>query len=501
MTQDTKAWLCTVCGYVHRGPEPPDECPVCGSPKERFEPYTEIVKAEPASTPQRWRCLVCNYQHAGNNPPDSCPVCATSGKQFEVVISEEKEEKTDDAGSEQFIVVGAGIAGVSAIESIRQSSSDAKIIMLTKDAHLPYYRLNLTRFLAGELTADKLLIHQKEWYRQNRIELITDTEVSNVLLEKHEVTLKNGTAHQYDKLVLTAGAHPFIPPIPGARMEGVTTLRNMDDTEYILEESERAKEIVIIGGGVLGLEAAGALAKRNCKVMLLESFGWLMPRQLNQTAARLLKIHIEGIGVSLKTGVSVQELVGDERVAGVLLKSGETIPADLVIITAGVRSNSYIARLAGLQVNQGVIVNDYMQTSDPNVYAAGDIVEHRGVLYGLWNAAQYQGSIAGMNAAGKRIEFGGIPRSNSLKVLGADLLSIGKFEAEDGSDIIIEAECEGNYSRFVFRDAHLVGSILYGNTAISGEIKNAIERKYDFSGLLMQQPSAEEVWNIFISKN
>ncbi len=500
MAQDIQAWRCTVCGYVHRGPEPPDECPVCGSPKERFEPYTEIVKAEPASAPQGWRCLVCNYQHTGDSPPDTCPVCATPGKQFEAVTSEKTGEESDDAGYEEFIVVGSGIAGVSAIESIRQSASDAKIIMITKDTQLPYYRLNLTRFLAGELTTDKLLIHAKEWYQQNKIELIKSTDVSNVLLEKQVVTLSNGAAHHYDKLILTAGAHPFIPPIPGARMEGVTTLRNLNDAENILEESKKAKSIVIIGGGVLGLETAGALAKRNRKVMLLESFGWLMPRQLNRTAARLLKIHIEDIGVSLKTGVSVQELLGDERVAGVLLKSGETIPADLVIITAGVRSNSYIARLAGLHVNQGIIVNDYMQTSDPNVYAAGDITEHRGVLYGLWNAAQFQGSIAGMNAAGKQVEFGGIPRSNSLKVLGADLLSIGKFEAEDGSDIIIEAECGGNYSRFVFRDSHLVGSILYGNTAIGGEIKNAIEKKHDFSGLLIQQPSAEKVWDFFMSK-
>jgi len=499
MNNATQAWRSTVCGYIHRGAQPPDECPVCGSPKERFEPYTEIVKSEPAAAPQQWRCLVCNYQHAGDTPPDTCPVCATPGKQFEAVTRAQKDAKTDDSGSEQFIVVGSGIAGVSAIESIRQASSEARITMLTKDAQLPYYRLNLTRFLAGELTAGQLLIHKEEWYQQNNIRLITGAEVSDVLLEKQEVTQSDGEAHHYDKLVLTAGAHPFIPPIPGARMEGVTTLRTMEDAKRILEESEKARNIVIIGGGVLGLEAAGALAKRKRKVMILESFGWLMPRQLNRTAARLLKKHIESIGVSLKSGVFARELLGDEHVTGVLLKSGETIPADLVIITAGVRSNSYIARLAGLHVNQGIIVNDHMQTSDPNVYAAGDIAEHRGIVYGLWNAAQFQGSIAGMNAIGNPVEFGGIPRSNSLKVLGADLLSIGKFEAEDGGDSIIEAECEGNYARFVFRDAHLVGSILYGNTAISGEIKSAIENKFDCSGLLIQQPSAEKVWNFFVT--
>jgi nitrite reductase (NADH) large subunit len=277
-------------------------------------------------------------------------------------------------------------------------------------------------------------------------------------------------------------------------------LRNLNDAKYILDEAPSAKSIVVIGGGVLGLETAGALARQSADVTLLEGFGWLMPRQLNKTAAELLKTHIESIGITLMTGVTVQELKGDERVAGVRLKDGTILPADLVIITAGVRSNSYLARLAGLSVNSGVIVNDFMLTSTNAIYAAGDIAEHRGIVYGLWNAAQYQGGIAGLNALGKNAEFGGIPRSNSIKVLGVDLLSIGRFQVEDGGDSVIEAECEGDYSRYIFRDSHLVGCILYGNAAIGGVVKKAIENKHDFSGLLKQQPDAAAVWDFFISE-
>ena len=282
-------------------------------------------------------------------------------------------------------------------------------------------------------------------------------------------------------------------------MDGVVTLRTLDDANNILAQIKNIKSAVVIGGGVLGLETAGALAAKSCKVKVIESFPWLMPRQMNKKAAALLKQNMGKIGVEVLTGVSVDSLNGDERVAGVQIKDGKNISADLVIITAGVRPNSYLARKAGLRVGQGIIVDDFMQTSDPAIYAAGDIAEHRGITYGLWNAAQFQGSIAGMNAVDNVAEFGGIPRSNSIKVLGFDLLSIGKFEPEDGSDLVIEAECEGNYSLFLFRDTYLKGSILFGDTRISGQVKKAIEDGTDFSGFLNQKPNASEIWRFIES--
>ncbi len=500
-SSSTQSWLCSVCGYVHRGPAPPDECPVCGAPKAYFEPQDEPQnqpgEKEATATPQKWRCLICNHEHSGPEPPNQCPVCDAPGKRFEAIMDSAEKNGGETSKQGKIVVLGSGIAGVSAVESIRKVAPEMKITILSKEKTLPYYRLNLTRYLAGEVTEESLPIHPESWYGEKGNSFIPGADVSVISLDKKEVSLADGTSYPYDKLILTAGAHPFVPPIPGIRLTGVTTLRNLEDAQYILQESQKVKSIVVVGGGVLGLETAGALAKGtgSGQVTLLENFKWLMPRQLNETAATLLQHHVEGIGISLKVNASVKELVGDERVAGVVLADGETLPADLVIITTGVRANSYLPRLAGLQVNQGVIIDNYMQTSAPDVYAAGDISEHQGTLYGLWNAAQYQGSIAGLNAAGKTAEFGGLPRSNSIKVLGVDLLSIGKFEAEDGSDVIFETQYEGNYLRFVFRDSHLVGAILYGNTAISGHVKKAIETKTDFSGLLKKQPNATDIWN------
>ncbi len=491
-----QAFRCTVCGYVHRGEAAPPECPVCGSPRERFEPYTDPTAAEPSFQAAQWVCLSCGFTHKGQSPPDHCPVCGSPDKQFEAV-ADIKTASIISAAKSRIIVVGAGIAGLAAVESIRNTAPETEITLFTKETALPYYRLNLTRFLAGEILENQLPIHPRDWYTQNRINLVQAAEITDLLLSKKQVKLKNGGRHAYDHLVLTAGAHAFMPPLPGARMAGVTALRTLEDARLILAEAGNARRIVVIGGGILGLEAAGALAKKT-EVILLESFHRLMPRQLDQTAADLLQNYLGSIGIQVRTGITIQELVGDERVAGVVLKGGELIAADLVIIAAGVRSNSYLARLAGLRVDGGVVVNDQMQTSDPNVYAAGDIAEHRGVLYGLWNAAQYQGSIAGLNAAGQTIEFGGIPRSNSLKVLGVDLLSIGKFEPQDGSDLVIAGEKDGKYSRFVFRDSHLIGCILFGDTTMGTEIKHAIENRQDFSRLLTQSLTAADIHSAIV---
>ncbi len=486
------AWRCTVCGYIHRGPEPPDECPVCGAPKKNFEPYTEVTEQQPEEASRIFRCLVCNHEHKGDSPPKNCPVCGAPDKRFEA-ISGPNGEVTAEGEAEEILVVGGGIASISAIEAIRAASSRSKITLLSKETHIPYYRLNLTRFLAGEITEENLPIHPEKWYEEQGITLVNDAEVNSISLAEQEISLLNGNTYSFDKLILTAGGHSFIPPVSGVHREGVTALRTFDDVRNIRKAAENA-HVVVVGGGILGLETAGAIVSYSKKVTLLEGFKWLMPRQLTQKAARLLENYIKGLGIHLKTNVMLKEIAGDERVAGVELKDGETISADLVIITTGVRSNSYLARVTGLQVNQGIIVNDYMQTSHSKIYAAGDIAEHRGIVYGLWNAAQYQGKIAGMNAAGSHVEFGGIPRSNSIKVLGVDLFSIGKFEPEDGSYTVVEESTDEAYFRFVFRDAHLVGSILYGDTSISASVKKAIEQNKDFSGVLKVGVEVNDIW-------
>ncbi len=486
-----EAWRCSVCGYVHREAEPPDWCPICGAAREDFEPHAEAPPA-PAGEVRQWRCLNCTCVHGGSEPPKNCPVCGAPSDRFEPVVEAAAPGGSDRPPS-QVVVVGAGIAGLSAVESLRQAAPGTRIVLISAEAELPYYRLNLTRRLAGEIGPDDLPVHAPDWYAQNRVELLRGAEVAELRLGEQAVELRGGRRVDFERLILAVGAHPFVPPLAGTHRRGVTTLRTSRDASHILDAAREGMTCVCIGGGILGMETAGALARRGLDVTLLEGHEWLMPRQLSRTAGDRLRRQVEEIGIRVRTQARTEEVVGDERAAGVRLEDGETLPAEMVVIATGVRPNSHLARRAGLEVDRGVVVDHYLFTSHPNVLAAGDVAEHRGVLYGTWSAAQYQGGIAGMNAAGMKTEFGGIPRSNTLKVLGVDLLSIGQFEPEDASFLVVEEDADGGYFRFVFRDGRMVGAVLLGDASISGSVKRAVEGQADLSGLLARRPTAQQV--------
>jgi len=249
----------------------------------------------------------------------------------------------------------------------------------------------------------------------------------------------------------------------------------------------------VIGGGLLGLETATALARRQVDVTLVEGYGWLMPQQLNRTAGELLAKLAREKGIKLRTEARVKQLEGDERVRGVTLESGETLPAGLVIIAAGIRANSYLARLAQLETNNGIIVNNLLHTSSDDIYAVGDVAEHLGIMYGIWGPSQFQGTIAGINAAGGLAEFGGVPRSNSLKVMDCDLFSIGQIRPGDGSYRTIEGFLARNYYCFVFRDSYLVGALLVGDTRLSARVKQLIENRECCAELLSSVADAAKV--------
>lgn len=488
-TSAVRVWTCSVCGYVHRGVQAPDACPVCGATPDLFEAGKDAAPAAPAATVTQWRCLNCEHIHTGPQPPDSCPVCGAAADRFEPHVPEAGAGVGADTKL-RVVIVGAGIAGVSAAEACRRAAPGAAIVLLSKELELPYYRLNLTRYLAGEIPAAQLELKPADWYAANRIEFQRGAELCGLDLPGREVRLRDGARQPFDRLILTAGAHPFVPPFPGGNRENVTVLRTRTDADRILAAAGGGGRCVCIGGGLLGLETAGALARRGADVTLLEGSGWLLPRQLNARAGALLESRLSGIGITLRRQARTQELVGDEQVRGVLLEDGALLPADLVILATGVRPNSYLARLAGLQVNQGVIVDDSLRSSHPEVYAAGDVAEHRGVSYGTWGPAQFQGAMAGMNAVGGVAEFAGVPRSNMLKVLGIDMFSIGRIQIEDASYELIEGERDGNYAGFVCRDSHLVGAILLGDTHLSAAVKAAIERRVDLSATLRTRPDA-----------
>jgi len=480
---DNNSWLCTVCGYIHEGDAAPDCCPICGATSDLFEPYSTAPAAPAAPKGTHWRCLNCDYVHQGDSPPEACPVCAAGPDKFEALPALPEQQPLSQT-PQRIVVVGAGVSGVSAAEAARQAAPEAQVKLLSREPNLPYYRLNLTRYLAGEITSEALPIHAPAWYQDKRIELHLAAELQSIDPVEHVLHLRDHTSFGYDRLILATGAHPFVPPIPGVNREHVATLRTLGDAEALLEGMVEGMRCVVIGGGILGLEAAAALKRRGAEVSLLEGFDWLLPRQLNRAAGKQLARYVQELGIELLTDVRIKQLDGDERVRGVILESGQVLPAELVLITAGVRSNTFLARLANLEVNNGIIVDNHLRTSDPDIFAVGDACEHAGVSYGTWAPAQFQGTIAGMNAAGANVSFAGIPRSNLLKVLGVELFSIGNVHPDDGSYQSFEHCDTQRYAYFVFRDSRLVGAILLGDTGLSAPLKNLIEQQGSCAELL-----------------
>ena len=477
---ENSGWCCNLCGYLYRGDAPPDCCPVCGATPDLFAPSTTAPSVHGAV--HRWRCINCDYLHDGDAPPERCPLCGVGPDQFEPV-EEPRPRSSGEGMTGMIVIVGGGIAGLSAAEAARKAAPEAAIALICKEEDLPYYRLNLTRYLAGEVTADELPVHQASWYAAQRITVLGGVEVTAIDRTARTISSKGQPTLYYDKLVLAAGAHPLVPPIPGATRENVVTLRTRRDADFILRLSHEGARCVVVGGGVLGLETAAALARRKVRVTLVEGFDWLLPRQLNRVAAGRIADQALALGITLVLAARVKELAGDDCVRGVVLESGEVLPADLVVITAGVRSNSYLARLAGLEVNDGVVVDQHLATSDPDIFAAGDLAEHQGTVYGTWGPSRFQGVIAGMNAAGEAVVFAGIPRANSIKVLGAELFSIGMVHPDDASYRIFSDDAD-HYHQFIFRDATLVGAVLVGDTSLAPALKRLIEAGTSCADLL-----------------
>ncbi|MDP6848461.1 MAG: FAD-dependent oxidoreductase, partial [Kiritimatiellia bacterium] len=370
MSEEQTTWRCTVCGYVHRGLAPPEFCPICGAAAADFEPYEESSAGRIEPSSKRWGCLNCGYVHEGDRPPEMCPICGAGPERFEH-LPDSTGAQNESTIPIKAVIVGGGIAGVSAAEAIREVSEKSSITMVSHEPRPPYYRLNLTRYLAGEIDESGLMIHEPSWYEENRIELLTDRRIVDLSIDSQFVELADGKILHYDKLILAMGSHPFVPPIPGTDLEGVFTMRTAENADAILERVASGVACVCIGGGILGLETAGALAKRGADVTLLESHEWLMPRQLNENAADLLESHLERLGVKLRKAARTAELAGsDGMVCEVVLKDGNRIPCGMVVICAGVRPNTYLARKAGLEVDRGVVVDNHLITSDPDVLAA-----------------------------------------------------------------------------------------------------------------------------------
>ncbi len=446
------------------------------------------------NTEKTWRCSICGYIHYGEEAPEVCPICNAKAADFKEINAVVRPERRD-AGRERVVIVGAGIGGVSAAEAVREHAPAAEIVLVSKEKEYPYMRLNLTRLLAGEFLEKNLPLHSEGWYEEHKIELLRGTSVERLILVEKAIELESGRTIQFDKLIVATGSHPFVPPVPGMALENVFTVRTLEDVRNILATVKTGSKVVCIGGGILGLETAGALAKQEAMVTVLEAFEYLMPMQLNPEGSNVLQKHLGSLGIEVVTTAIADCIVGDGHVTGVHLKRGQLLPADVVVVAAGDRANAELLEDAGLTVKKGVLVDNFLRTSNPDIYAVGDVAEHDGVRYGSWAPAMYMGKIAGMNVAGVPTEFGGIPRSHMLKVLGKPMLSIGTVKPPDGSYRMIEDHADEGYRMFMFRDGRMAGCLLIGKLKLMKPVRKAVQANLDMKELLKPDTTAEEIAN------
>ncbi len=379
-----------------------------------------------------------------------------------------------------YVIIGNGVAGTTAAENIRKNDKEGRITMVTEEGLPFYYRVRLNEYISGDVTEQDLIAKKDKWYREQDIELKTGTRITGADSTEKNIITDNNQRLSYDRLLVATGSHSFIPPIKGSEKKGVFAIRSIQDVRNISDWVKDIEEVVLIGGGLLGLEAGNALRKLEKKVMVVEFFPRLLPRQLDQDGAKRLQGIMEGMGFSFRLGAKTEEITGADKVQGVSLEGGEELSAEMVIISAGVRPNLEMAESLGLDQDKGIVVDEHLKTNKPDVYAAGDVAAFKGMPYGIWPAAMEQGEIAGINMAGGDKAYGGTTLSTTLKVVGIDLASAGNIDAENEFESRVFTD-ELVYKKIVLENNKIIGCIMLGDTKGFNKIKKMMSEEQDVS--------------------
>jgi nitrite reductase (NADH) large subunit len=369
--------------------------------------------------------------------------------------------------SEPLVIVGQGMAGTKLAEELSKLALGRySIILVGAEPRRAYNRVLLSSLLAKEVAADDIELKPRGWWARNGITNVFGRPVLALNRDAKTVSLANGASLGYSKLVIATGSHAIRLPKPGMDLPGVITFRAMDDVDRMLSGASPGRPAVVIGGGLLGLEAAYGLAKAGVRVTLLHIATRLMERQLDDPAALLLKNAIEAKGCQVLLGADTDRVVGEGKVEAVALKDGRVIPADLVVCAVGVRPNVDLAKASGLACNRGILIDDHMRTSDPDVFALGECAEHRGIAYGLVEPAYEQARALARNLAGDTsAAYEGSILATNLKVSGVSLFSAGDFIGEGKEALLYADEGETIYKKIVIENDRLAGAVLYGDTA------------------------------------
>ena len=467
---------CKVCGAVFESDK--DRCPVCGVGPEYYVPVKKEEK-KGSGTRKLVKCLVCG--EIFDSSLDTCPVCGVGRDKFVEVEVEETAFRNDTQNT--YVILGNGCAGVSAAQAIRERDKTGRILLISNEGPA-YQRPMLTKAMLSGLTADQMALHPAGWYEAQNIVQILERQVVAVDTQNKQVELDGGFKLPYTKLIFALGSECFIPPIPGHDKQGVVAIRRLSDVEKIQAMGNTLKQAVVIGGGVLGLEAAWELRKAGIEVTVLELAPKLMGRQLDDQAAALLLDACGKSQVRVETGVQIQSIQGGEAVTGVELGSGEIIPAQLVVVSAGVRANTAIAQSAGIEIDRAIVVNERMETNLPGVYACGDCAQYQGINYALWPEAQEQGKTAGACAAGELAAYQPIAPVLAFHGMGTELFSLGDPGKQPGVEyktVEVRDEARNTLERYYFTASKLCGVILAGDLSKMADMMAAIDEKRSFA--------------------
>ena len=437
----------------------------------------EPVKASAKST--LVKCLVCG--EIFDSSIETCPVCGVGRENFVPVDSQDTGFRMDTM--EKFVILGGGTAALNAAKAIRQRNATAAVTMISEETELPYDRPMLTKNMFGAVCNGAIASVGAEWYKENNVTLLLGSKVERIDAGRKEVVLADGTAYPYDKCIYALGSYSFVPPIKGKELPEVTPVRTIADVMKVRSFAEGAKSAVVIGGGVLGLEAAWELRKEKLDVTVLEGAPVPMAGKVDAETANLLIEIAAKNGITIKTGAKIAEIAGNGHVDGVLLEGGEKIPADLVIISTGVRANIAVAEDAGLITERAVVVNEKMETGVEGIYACGDCAQFNGANIAIWPVASEMGRIAGANAAGEALPYRPETQGMTFHGINTALFAIGDVGTKPDAQykiLEIRDDKKSTLEKYYFVNNVVCGAILLGDTSKMATASEAIKAQKTF---------------------
>ncbi len=409
-----------------------------------------------------------------------------------------------DPEVQSVVIVGNGVAGVTTADHIRRRYPDCKIDVVGRERYHLYNRMAITRLIYGRSAMQGLMLMPETWYDERKVTCWLNTQVTRIDCKERKVHLGVGDPLPYDRLVLATGSASYVPPIPGFDNPGAFVLREAEDAMRIRAyvQEDHCRQAVVAGGGLLGLEAAYALLQLGLDVVVMERGPWLLRRQLDREAAEILRRYLQRMGMRIMFETEVIELESDgKRLRRMRVKPNQLMGCDLFLICTGIAPNKTLAEQAGIRVNRGIVVDDHMQTSDPNVFAVGDAAEHGGQIAGLWPSAVSQAEVAAVNVLGGRKSFVDLTPETMLKVAGIHLTSIGRFEQKSKEErTVVDFDAAGHsYRKLLLSDGKIVGAILVGYPQLTRAVSAAIKEGRDMSQLSSQRQSG--MWSMLMGED